>query len=660
MARTVWQISLWLGVLFFTAACTSQESATVSSERAAAAVSAGAEDPLVTWEVYGGDKMGRRYSKLDQINRSNVDQLEVAWIHNTGDLQEGGRGTIEASPIIVDGVLYITSPSLKVLALEADTGERIWTFDPFEGETPRGVNRGVTYWESDDGTDKRILFTAGWTPRLYALDADTGRPIESFGEDGIVNFAEGIQKEGFSDISATSPGIVYEDLFILGTRIPKPAGQPAGSGDVAAYDVRTGERRWTFHTIPQPGEVGNDTWAGDSWRTEGGANVWSGFSLDEERGWVFLPVSTPGYSFYGGTRKGKNLFSNSVVALDAETGERIWHYQLVHHDIWDRDLGAPPVLATIEHEGEQVDVVVQASKRGDLFVLNRDTGEPVFPVEERPVPESDVPGEEAWPTQPFPAQPPPFSRQGYTRDDLPTRSEEARAYALERFENMRSGHPFTPPSLQGTIMLPGLRGGAHWGGAAFDPTTGRVYLSDTNVPWILKMERARMVRDEATTGTEAATESEAAVDVDQTAAYPYVHTGYIKFTAPDGYPAITPPWGTLNAVDLNRGEISWDVPLGEYEELTEKGMPPTGTDNLGGPIVSAGGLVFIGASRDEKFRAFDKETGEILWETELPAGGYAVPATYEIAGKQYVVIAAGGAGLMNTKKGDAIVAFALP
>ena len=670
-----------LVILFFLCSSCGERSKALAQDPTAAEPLPGSNDPLVTWQTYGGDKKALRYAKLDQINRSSVDQLEVAWTYHTGDVRDDSRGTIEANPIIVDGVLYVTSPALKVVALDAATGEERWTFDPFKGETARGVNRGVAYWESEGGEDKRILFTAGWTPRLYALDAETGRPIESFGEGGVVDFTEGIEREGHGSVSATNPGIVYDDLLILGTRLVKGPKRPASPGDVAAYDVRTGERAWVFHTIPHPGEFGNDTWAGDAWKTEGGANVWGGMSLDEERGLVFLPVSTPGYSFYGGTRKGKNLFSNSVVALDAATGERIWHYQLVHHDIWDRDLGAPPILATVEHDGEKVDAVAQASKRGDLFLLDRETGEPLFPVEEKPVPASTLPGEEAWPTQPVPLKPPPFSRQGYGRDDLPTISEEARDYALKRLGQMEHGRRFLPPSTKGTILLPGLRGGAHWGGGAYDLTTGMLYINATEVPWELTMVPAGGAEQKAAASESASPLDSAKGKLGQTrtaepeganapasrleekkerAAYPYIHTGYKKFLDPEGYPAIKPPWGTLNAIDLNKGEIAWQVPLGEFEELTERGIPPTGTDNLGGPIVTAGGLVFIGATKDEKFRAFDSKTGEVLWETTLPAGGYATPSTYAIDGKQYVVIAAGGAGLLGTKKGDAIVAFALP
>lgn len=594
------------------------------------------DSPYTTWHTYGGDKKSTRYTAFDQINRSNVDQLEVAWIYHSGDTRDDSRGTIQANPIVVDGVMFVTSPSIQVIALNAATGEEIWRFDPFEGEEARGVNRGVMYWE--DGDDRRIFVTSGWKPELYALDADSGRLIESFGQGGVVNIAEGIEREGRGDVSATTPGILYGDLLILGTRIVKSASVPASPGDVAAYNVRTGEREWIFHTIPRSGEFGNDTWEDDSWEREGGANVWGGMSIGEERGMVFLPVATPGYSFYGGTRPGENLFSGSLVALDAATGAYIWHYQFVRHDIWDKDLAAPPVLITVEHNGQQIDAVAQASKRGDLFLLNRETGEPLFEVEEREAPPSDLPGEETWPTQPFPVKPPPFTRQGYTADDVPTLTDEAYEYAREELAQRAAGHPFTPPSTEGTIMLPGLRGGAHWGGAAFDPTTGYLFINDTELPWVLQMRE----------------------DGRESAAYPYVVASQRPFLDPEGYPAIKPPWGKLNAIDLNSGDIVWQVPLGEYQELTERGIPPTGTDNLGGPIVTAGGLVFIGATKDEKFRAFDSDTGEVLWETDLPAGGYATPSTYQVDGKQYVVIAAGGGGLLGTKQSDAFVAFALP
>lgn len=717
---------LFLFVAIWASSCTGQKESltphTIAPEQ---------QQQYVQWNNYGGDKGSSAFSLLDQINRSNVDELEVAWIYHTGDVREDGRGTMECNPIIVDGIVYMTTPALKVIAIDGATGELVWSFDPYEGEQQaRGVNRGVTYWE--DGDDKRILFTAGWTSKLYALDAETGQPIREFGDDGVVDFSEGIGREEDGPVTATSPGITYEDLYILGTRVGEGP-KPAAPGDVCAYDTRTGERRWCFETIPSPGQFGNDTWGKDSWKTAGGANAWGGLSVDEERGLVFLPLGSPSYIFYGGQRPGKNLFSNSIVALDAETGERVWHFQTVHHDLWDAEPTAPPNLITVRHNGELVDAVTQIGKRGDLFVLDRTTGEPLFPVEERAVPQSDLPGEKTWATQPFPVKPAPYVRQGYTKEMLPERSKEAREYAKEVLDKSRAEGMFTPPSREGTIMAPGFRGGSTWGGAAFDPTTGYLYVNASEVPGIIKMvptesddsdgtsrgqqlyaancaschgsdrtgnppeypsltdvsERlseeevhdildtgsgmmppaGNLSREEKDAvvaflfGEEEQQITEKSEDIDPSAGrgqVPFVHDGWKKFEAPDGYPAIKPPWGTLNAIDLNEGKIVWQKPLGEFPELMEKGLPPTGTDNLGGSMVTAGGLVFIGASKDEKFRAFDKYTGEILWETELPAGGYATPSTYEVDGKQYIIIPAGGGGLLGTKPSDAVVAFSLP
>lgn len=685
-----------------------------------------------TWETYGGDKAGTRFSLLDQINRKNVDQLEVAWVHHTGDKRPDSRGTMEVNPIVVDGIMYLTTPALKVVALNAATGEQLWSFDPYAGKgKARGVNRGVTYWE--DGDDKRILFTAGWTSKLYALDADTGQPVTSFGNNGTVDIGKGIQRPHSGPVTATTPGTIYKDLLILGTRVGEGP-KPAAPGDVCAYDVRTGERRWCFHTIPHPKEFGHKTWAKDSWKRAGGANAWGGVSVDSKRGLVFLPLGSPTYIFYGGQRKGENLFANSVVALDATTGKRVWHYQLVHHDLWDYEPTAVPNLVTVTHEGQRIDAVAQVSKRGDIFLLNRETGEPLFPVEERPVPQSTLPGEHTAPTQPFPVKPPAYVRQGFTKEMLADRSPEVHEWALNKFKQLRSEGMFTPPSREGSIVMPGFRGGTVWGGASFDPTTGYLYVNASEVPGILKMVRtdppktadkqlpaqmlyqtncaschgldrsgnppdypslkniaAQLSKSEvrgiinngrgmmppfknnlseqqkdalvAFLFNEKKTEfveGNEEINVPAQSTYPYLHDGWKTFKAPDGYPAVKPPWGTLSAIDLNKGKIAWQVPLGEYPELTEKGIPPTGTDNLGGSVVTAGGLVFIGASKDEMFRAFDKRTGEILWETKLPAGGYATPSVYEVDGKQYVVIPAGGGGLLRTKASDAIVAFGLP
>ena len=688
------------------------------------------------WPVYGGNKAGNRYSPLTQINTRNVQNLQVAWTYHTGDNTPEKGQEIQCHPIVVNGILYGTSPRLKAFALRAGTGEQLWTFDPFKDKEPTlNANRGVVYWENGD--DKRILYTAGST--LYALNALTGEPIPGFGKNGEVSLHEGLGEMLEREVKdlfvvATTPGIVYKDLLILGSRVSE--GGDAAPGYVRAYDIRTGQIKWVFHTVPHPGEFGYDTWPKDAWKTVGGANSWSGFTLDEKRGIVFMGTGSASFDFYGGNRHGENLFANCILALNAETGERVWHYQTVHHDLWDRDLPCPPNLVTVNHNGRKIDAVAQATKSGFIFLLDRETGEPLFPVEERPVPSSDLPGEQAWPTQPFPLKPTPFARQVFTEADITNISPEAHAFVKEKFLKTRSGTPFIPPSQEGTIIFPGFDGGAEWGGNAFDPQ-GILYVNSNEMPWILTMVDVaarnaeivsqgqtlflstcaschgmdrkgdgqnipsllhigdRLSKDDihtvikngrgrmpgfqhlsddnrnALVGYLLNLETTATASIDPGTApapallpaFPYVSpftiTGYNRFFDPDGYPAVKPPWGTLNAIDLNTGEFVWRVPLGEFAKLTKKGTPPTGTENYGGPIVTAGDLLFIGATKDEKFRAFNKKTGKVLWEYQLPAGGYATPSTYEADGKQYVVIAAGGAK-MGTKPGDAYIAFALP
>lgn len=681
------------------------------------------------WEVYGGDHGSSQYSALGQINRDNVDQLEVAWTHHTGDADKGDGSQIQTSPIVVDSVLYAVSAGLKAIALNAATGERFWTFDPWTEELDpedQGVNRGVATWS--DGEERRIFHSAAH--RLYALDADTGRPIREFGEGGWVDLRAGLGRDP-AELwgTATTPGVVYEDLLIQGTRVSESAG--AAPGDIRAYDVRTGEVRWAFHTIPKPGEFGHETWPENARERFGAANSWAGLALDAERGIVYAPTGSAAFDYYGGDRPGKNLFANSVLALDAETGERIWHFQTVHHDIFDRDLPAPPNLVTVECEGRLVDAIAQVTKTGLVFLFDRETGKPLFPVEERPVPASTLKGEAAWPTQPFPTKPPPFMRQSFTEDLITQRTPEAHAAVRAEFEDLRTGGVFNPPSEEGSIFFPGLDGGAEWGGAAIDPERGILYVNANEMPWIVAMsevedmqpegpasgrevyltycaachgsdlqgdndrypslvdladrstatevkqvlERGRGFMPSFTMLSEEEKEAVAAfllkleadeVDLadrrtsdESVPESPYQVSRFTRFFDPDGYPAITPPWGTLNAIDLNRGEILWQVPVGEFDELTARGLSQTGTENYGGPIATAGGLLFIGATQDERFRAFDKETGEVLWTTDLPYGGYATPITYEIDGRQYVVIAAGG-GKMGTPSGDAYIAFALP
>ncbi len=672
-----------------------------------------------TWQVYGGGWDGIRYSSLEQIHRGNVAQLRTAWIYDTGDAFEGSE--MQCNPIVIDGVLYGTSPKLRVFALDAATGQEIWSFDPHGGKLVTGKmrNRGLTYWE--DGRDRRILVVVRqW---LYALDAATGRPVETFGDGGRIDLREHLGRDPESlSVSATSPGVVYKDLFIIGSIVGESL--PSAPGDIRAFDVRTGELRWSFHTIPHPGEFGYDTWPKDAWTYSGGANNWCGMALDVERGIVYAPTGSAAFDFYGANRAGDNLFANTLLALDAETGRRLWHFQLVRHDVWDRDFPAPPSLVTLERDGRSVDAVVVATKSGWVLAFDRETGRPLFPIEYRDVPPSDVPGEVLARRQPFPLRPEPFARQQLTEDLLTRRTPEAARVVRERFRKLRSGPQFTPPSLEGTVVFPGFDGGAEWGGQAFDPETGLYYVNSNEMAWILRLvprarkatsarrlynrecamchkddlsgsppefpsllaARRRLTRAQirevivsgrgrmpgyghlapgaldalveyVATGKDAATRSapqRSSLDL------AYTHDGYNRFLDPDGYPAVKPPWGTLNAIDLNTGEFVWRIPLGEYPELAAKGYGDTGSENYGGPVVTAGGLLFIGATNfDNKFRAFDKLTGELLWETTLPAAGNATPAVYEAGGRQFVVIAAGG-GKSGAPSGGKYVAFALP
>lgn len=667
------------------------------------------------WRVYGGGPESIRYSALRQIHRGNVHKLRVAWTYDTGDAFEGSE--MQCNPIVVDGVLYATTPKLRVIALDAATGKLLWRFDPHGGAPVRTRfrNRGVTY------ANGRIY--VGVRQWLYALDAKTGKPVPSFGRNGRIDLREGLGRDPYTlSVSATTPGIVYRDLLILGSIVPEDL--PSAPGHIRAYDLKTGKLRWIFRTIPHPGEFGYETWPPEAWKYSGGANCWAGMSLDEKRGLVFAGTGSAAFDFYGGDRIGDNLFANTLLCLRADTGERVWHFQAVRHDVWDRDFPAPPSLVTVLRDGRLVDAVAQITKSGHVFVFERETGRPLFPIEYRKVPPSDIPGERLAETQPLPLRPPPFARQELTEDLLTDRTPEARAAVLERFRKLRSGGQFTPPSFEGTIIFPGLDGGAEWGGAAFDPETGWLYVNSNEMAWILRLaerpkldstasgkqlyrqhcaschrmdlrgnppefpsllnldrkydhdEILRWIREGGgrmpgfghlgrgavraiaayvVTGKDVAAEAAAGPRV------PYMLAdGYLKFLDPDGYPAVKPPWGTLNAIDLDTGEIVWSIPLGEIPELAAKGYRNTGSENYGGPVVTAGGLLFIGATNhDRKFRAFDKHTGELLWETTLPAAGNATPAVYEVNGRQFVVIAAGG-GKWGLPSGGTYVAFALP
>jgi quinoprotein glucose dehydrogenase len=675
-----------------------------------------------TWESYGGQPAGDHYSSLAQINRSNVKKLVVAWQFDTHEF-----GGLEANPIIVGSVLYTTTPRHNVIALDGATGKLIWKSDlDIKGYAS---NRGVAYWT--DGTDSRIF--VGFRNFLYALDAKTGKLISSFGEEGKVDLRKGVRGDDYEaqSVGLTTPGTIYKDMIIVGSQNPET--YPSPPGDIRAFDVHTGTVRWTFHTIPHPGEVGYETWPKDAWKTAGAANNWGGMSVDGKRGIVYVPTGSAVFDFYGKFRAGNDLFANTLLALDAETGKRIWHFQAVHHDLWDRDFSAPPALVTLKRDGKTIDAIAQTSKTGYLYVFDRTNGKPLFPIVEKPFPASTVPGEVASPTQPIPTLPEPYTRQGMTEAMLTTRTPEAHAWAETQWKTMAGGGQFQPPSVDKlTVDQPGFAGGAEWGGPAVDPTTGILYVNAEDTPWLVGLtipppagsEGEKLYQSqcsgchginragsppsipslrgiegkltdqqitETIRGGKGRMPAFTSFDDKQVAEIvryltkmpqqtefaekhkpgettqpgedlmPYKTIGFRRFTDPDGYPAIVPPWGTLSAIDLNTGKYLWKIPFGEYPELVAKGMPHTGSDNYGGPIVTAGGLLFIGATVfDEKFHAYDSRTGDLLWETTLPFAGLATPSTYTINGKQYVVIAAGGGQSSRKRSGGMYVAFALP
>ena len=597
------------------------------------------------WPHYGNDIGGSKYSPLKQVNKQNVTRLKPAWTYHTGDISDGTtypvRSAFECTPLVVDGVMVVSTPFCRVVALEAETGKELWSFDPkIDKERPYGLfaNRGVAFWQS--GRERRI-FIGTLDGRLFALDATTGRAVKSFANEGWINLRAGAaEKFPTKSCGMTSPPLVYKDVVIAGSMVSD--GEPRGpSGDVRAYDARTGREVWRFHTVPRPGEFGHDTWEKDSWIDRGGTNVWAPMSCDLKRGIVYLPVTSPAPDRYGGERKGQNLFGNSLVALDALTGRRLWHYQIVHHDLWDWDLPAQPSLVTVLRNGESIPAVAQITKMGFLFVFNRVTGQPLFDIEERPVPASEVPGEEAWPTQPFPLKPPSVARQTMGRDEVTNVTPESRAECLKFLADAVIGSFYQPQGLKVTVLFPSTNGGPNWGGVSYDPANNWLFVNSMNVGQVLRMVKAREGSP----------------------------TAYIPRGVPNGrfwdskeYPCQEPPWGTLTAIDLNTGGFRWQTTLGVIDELVAKGVPPTGTSNLGGSIVTAGGLVFIAATNDSRFRAFDKDTGKELWVTKIPASGHATPMTFrgKKTGKQFVVIAAGGGNDYNKTYSDSLVAYALP
>jgi quinoprotein glucose dehydrogenase len=695
-------------------------------------------DPFQAWQVVNGNPTGNKYSCLLQIDTSNVQQLQVAWTYHTGDADTAAHSQIQCNPIVINGTMYGTSPQLKLFAIDAETGKEKWIFRPFDsvpGEKKSffnlNNNRGVAYWT--DGADERLFYTAG--PYLHAVDAKTGKAVESFGDKGKIDLRNGLGVDSAGlFVTATSAPTIFKDLILTGTRVSE--GMDAAPGHVRAYNTRTGRMEWIFHTIPYPGEPGYESWEDkDAWKMTGGANNWMGMTIDQKTGIAYIPLGSASMDFYGGKRRGADLYANCLVALDANTGKPIWHFQYVHHDTWDRDPSSAPVLLTVTHNGNPVDAVAQTTKQGFVFIFNRANGQPLFPVTEAPVDTvTGLTDEKIWPTQPIPQKPAAFVRQSFLEKDInPYLSPEEYADVKARLATYHTGHLFTPQSKEGTIIFPGFDGGAEWGGPAVDPSDATLFINASEMAWILQMldvdNKSKLNENYGVAGARLFKQNcmschgadlkgsgnypsilniNKKLNEDQfirfisagrrmmpafsflkpedksaIAAYvlnikaeqkkpyhrelseaekfrevPYSISGYNKFLSKSGLPAIAPPWGTLTAIDMNSGDVKWKTVLGNNDSAFA-GRPQTGTENYGGPAVTAGGLLFIAATKDAMFRAFNKRTGKLLWETRLPNAGFATPAIYGLNGKQYVVIACGG-GKLHTSSGDSYVAFALP
>jgi glucose dehydrogenase len=606
------------------------------------------------WAGFGGDPGHTRYSTLNQITPSNVFRLRQSWAYDLGTM---GRKW-EATPVVVDDVMYLTLPQGGdgVVALDPVTGKQLWKY---EAKESRGrSNRAVSYWPGDAKTPPRLLFASG--DKLIALSAKTGEPVKEFGDNGMVNLRVGVaDKYPTGGYSISSPPAIYKDLAILGPSTQE-TGRYGPSGDPRAFDIRTGKMVWRFHLVPRPGEPNEGTWGPQGWQERSGPSMWGLISVDSERGMVFLPVGNPSSSFYGADRPGSNLYANCLLALDANTGKLLWYFQTTHHDLIDADLAGAPILFDIPRAGRKIPAVAQVTKLNMLFILDRLTGKPIYPVEERPAPKSTVPGEVSWPTQPYTVKPPPLGRLSISKNELTTVTAESHQYCLEWWEreHMHNEGPFSSYGSDGmTVMFPGTIGGGNWGGMAFNPQLGYLFVNISNLGTI-----GKLVPTPANARRQVPPGAPPLPDVD------YMNNvAYTRFQDKNGLPCQQPPWGELAAINVNTGDIAWKVPFGTVDALEDKGIKNTGAPNIGGSIATASGLVFIGATRDKRFRAFDAKTGKQLWEVKLEASAAASPITYRGKdGKQYVVVAAGGpsdAGRGTEFEGNfpqKLVAFALP
>lgn len=690
------------------------------------------------WSHYLGDPERTHFSVLKEIDTSNVHSLVKIWEFKSGTIDPDRTTQIQTNPLIIDSVLYGISPANALFAINAANGNKLWEFTPPNtDQTGLGLSRGVLYWGASEEAS-RIFYASG--PQLYAVDQKTGSLITNFGSDGSVDLRVGLGRDPEKiPIVMTTPGVIYKNLLIIGHRTSESPG--AAPGHIRAYDVLSGELKWIFHTIPQPGEYGYDTWPEEAYKSSGGANNWAGMAIDETNGIVYVPTGSAAFDWYGGDRIGDNLFANSLIALQADTGKRIWHFQMVHHDLWDRDLPAPPNLFEIKREGIRIPAVAQVTKSGHVFVFNRLTGEPLFPIEEKSYPPTPLEGDTAALTQPLPLRPLPFARQTLSQEDLYAPNQPAfvddfidKDQNLEpltvggKLAKITSKGQFIPNDIKGTILYPGADGGAEWGGAALDPRDGVMYVNSNEMAWIVRMAKigdidgtpmspgarltqihcarchggqlqgmgaipalknleerlsseqvANIIRrgqgimpgmpslekeeiqqiSEFLRGQESSAKASEDHQTETNNSLSYAMVGFGRFKDNRGFPVVKPPWGTLNAIDLNSGDYLWSVPLGHEPGFEDPDIPVSGTENYGGPVITAGGVLFIAATKDEMFRAFDMKSGKKLWETKLPAGGYATPATYEVNGKQYLVIACGG-GKMGTPSGASYIAFSLP